>query len=162
AQVNLFQTLIETREELLHLPDETTLRMVVTPHPFGGLMFTYEDVTDKLALERSYNTLSAVQRETLDNLHEGVAVIGGDGRLKLHSRAFAGIWQLAPDQLVDNPPISALIESGRRFFPQPQWEARRARLMSELAERRPGGGVLLRGDDKAIEYSVVPLPDGAM
>ena len=33
-------------------------------------------MTDRLSLERSYNTLIAVQRETLDHLYEGVAVIG--------------------------------------------------------------------------------------
>ncbi|MBV8167917.1 MAG: PAS-domain containing protein, partial [Alphaproteobacteria bacterium] len=135
AQVNLFQMLTETREELLHLPDETTLRMVVTPHPFGGLMFTYEDVTDKLALERSFNTLSAVQRETLDNLHEGVAVIGGDGRLKLFNPAYCRIWQFEPERLADSPPVSDLIEHWRRFFPiEAEWQLRRSQLMRELAE----------------------------
>ncbi|HEV8027000.1 MAG TPA: PAS-domain containing protein, partial [Stellaceae bacterium] len=53
-QLGMFTSLIEPQEELLHLPDERTLRLVVSPHPFGGLTFVYEDVTDKLALERSY------------------------------------------------------------------------------------------------------------
>ena len=35
-------------------------------HPLGGLLITYEDITDRLALETSYNTLSAVQKETVD------------------------------------------------------------------------------------------------
>ena len=65
----------------VHLPDGRTLRKRVSPHPFGGLLFTYEDVTDSLTLERSYNTLIEVQRRTLDNLYEGVALIGADGRL---------------------------------------------------------------------------------
>jgi PAS domain-containing protein/anti-sigma regulatory factor (Ser/Thr protein kinase) len=162
AQVHLFQSLTETREELLHLPDETTLRMVVTPHPFGGLMFTYEDVTDKLALERSYNTLTAVQRETLDNLHEGVAVIGSDGRLKLFNPAYCRIWEFEPERLADSPALSELIEHWRRFFPvEAEWEVRRAQLMGELAERRPSRAIMLRGDGTAIEHSSVPLPDGA-
>jgi len=162
AQVNLFQSLTETREELLHLPDETTLRMVVTPHPFGGLMFTYEDVTDRLALERSYNTLTAVQRETLDNLHEGVAVIGGDGRLKLFNPTYRRIWEFEAERLADNPLLSELVEHWRRFFPiEADWEARRARLMGELTARRPSRGIMLRGDGTAIEHSSVPLPDGA-
>ena len=84
----LYSTLIEPIEELQHLPDGTTLRMTVAPHPFGGVLFTFEDVTDRLALESSYNTLIAVQRETLNNLYEGVAVYGADGRLKLHNAAF--------------------------------------------------------------------------
>ncbi len=57
-------SLMNPREELLHLPDETTIRMVATPHPFGGVVITYEDVTDTLRVERLYNTLIQVQRET--------------------------------------------------------------------------------------------------
>ena len=66
----------------------------MSPHPLGGLIFVYEDVTDRLALERSYNTLIEVQRETLDNLYEGIAVFGSDGRLKLHNPAYRKIWGL--------------------------------------------------------------------
>jgi len=69
-------SLIEPESELLHLPDGRTLSMSVSPHPLGGLIFVYEDVTDRLALERSYNTLIEVQRETLDNLFEAIAVFG--------------------------------------------------------------------------------------
>ncbi|HXP12786.1 MAG TPA: PAS-domain containing protein, partial [Stellaceae bacterium] len=92
----LFTSLIQPQEELLHLPDERTLRLSVSPHPLGGLTFVYEDVTDRLALERSYNALIAAQRETLDNLYEGVAVVGSDSRLKLWNPAFARLWKLAP------------------------------------------------------------------
>ena len=70
----------------MHLPDGSTLRTVRNPHPFGGLLFFYEDVSDRLELERSHNTLEAVQRVTLDNLSQGVAVYGGDGRLKLYKQ----------------------------------------------------------------------------
>jgi signal transduction histidine kinase len=103
-----------------------------------------------------------VQRETLDNLHEGVAVIGGDGRLKLFNPAYCRIWGFDPERLADSPPLADLVEQWRRFFPLAgDWEVRRARLMGELAERRPSRGVMTRGDGTAIEYSSVPLPDGA-
>jgi signal transduction histidine kinase len=161
-QVNLFQSLIDTREELQHLPDETTLRMVVTPHPFGGLMFTYEDVTDRLALERSYNTLIEVQRETLNNLHEGVLVIGGDGRLKLYNPAYARIWDQGQDWLNENPTLNDLIEDSNRFFSGlTDWDGYKARMIGELSARIPRHGLLSRSDGTAIEYSSVPLPDGA-
>ncbi len=78
-------------EEMWHLPDSSTLRMMAQPHPLGGLLLLFEDVTDRLALESSYNTLIAVQRETLNNLHEGVAVFGSDGRLKLFNPNYARI-----------------------------------------------------------------------
>src|SRR6266849_631984 len=80
-QLAMFTSLIEPQTELMHRPDDRTLSVSVSPHPLGGLIFVYEDVTDRLALERSYNTLIEVQRETRDNLFEGIAVFGSDGRL---------------------------------------------------------------------------------
>ena len=68
---HMISPIMSRSEELMHLPDGRTLRLLVSPHPLGGLIFIYEDVTDRLALERSYNTLIEVQRETLDNLFEG-------------------------------------------------------------------------------------------
>ena len=73
----LFTNLIEPLEELMHLPDGATLRLVVTPHPQGGLLYFYEDVSDRLALERTRNLQIAVQKATLYNLSEGVAVMAG-------------------------------------------------------------------------------------
>ena len=81
--LDMFTRLIDPHEDMMYLPDDSALRMLVVPHPMGGLMMTFEDVTSRLELESSYNTLIAVQKETLDNLAEGVAVYGGDGRLKL-------------------------------------------------------------------------------
>jgi hypothetical protein len=70
----MFTGLIDPYEDMLHLPGWFVLRMLVVPHKTGGLMMTFEDVTSRLALESSYNTLVAVQKETLDNLDEGVGV----------------------------------------------------------------------------------------
>ncbi len=86
---DLFTSVTESEEELLHLPDGSTIRHVVLPHPFGGLQFMSQDVTDRYTLERSYSTLTAVQRATLDNLFEAVAVFGADGKLKLSNPGFA-------------------------------------------------------------------------
>src|SRR5262249_36790170 len=80
----------------------------------------------------------------------------------LFNPAYCRIWEFEPERLADSPPVSALVEHWRRFFPDAaEWQLRRARLMSELAERRPSRGITLRGDGTAIEHSSVPLPDGA-
>src|SRR5262249_23949946 len=111
-------SLINPREELLHLPDETTIRMVATPHPFGGVVITYEDVTDTLRVERLYNTLIQVQRETLDHLFEGIVVFGSDGRVKLYNPAYARIWGLQAGDLEGEPHVSIIVDRIRPFFPQ--------------------------------------------
>lgn len=161
-ELRRFTSLIGPVEDLLHLPDETTLRRLISPHPFGGLLFTYEDVTDSLALERSYNTSLAVQRATIDHLHEGVALFGGDGRLRLSNPAFAGIWALAPEDLADSPHISDLAERHLVFFDEADHAATRGLITGLFTEHSARRGRLERGDGVILDYAGVPLPDGAV
>jgi signal transduction histidine kinase len=156
-----FNTLIDPNTELMHLPDETTIRAVTSPHPLGGLVFAMEDVTDRLALESSYNTLIEVQRETLNKLHEGIAVFGGDGRLKLSNPELARVWNLSEGQLGGDPHISDLIEAVRGFFStDTDWEKLKQRLVLMVTERAARHGRLRRADNSYIRYASVPLPDG--
>ncbi|MDA0701913.1 MAG: PAS-domain containing protein [Proteobacteria bacterium] len=159
----LFTSLLEPLEEVLHLPDLRSLRMVVTPHPMGGLLFIFEDVTDRLALERSYNTLIDVQSETLDNLYEGVAVFGGDGRLKLSNPAYARIWGLAEDFMRTEPHVSDVVERTRGYFEQgSEWGSLRERMLERATDRIPINGRMERLDGSVISYAKVPLPDGGV
>ncbi len=153
--------IIELIEDLLHLPDGRTLRLVAAPHPFGGVVVTYEDVTDRLALERSHNTLIAVQRETLDHLYEGIALFTGDGRLKLSNPVFAQMWNFTPEELFGEPHVSVLVDRIRRYFPQARWPALRAKLIASVAEPEARTGRVERRDGTALDWASVPLPDGA-
>ncbi len=157
------QTLIDPVEELLHLPDGSTLRSLASPHPFGGVLLTYEDVTDRLSLERSYNTLIAVQRETLDNLYEGVAVYGADGRLKLSNPAFARIWNLPADVLRGEPHVRELVARTRALFEMAdeRWQQVMEARVARATEPEPRSGRRERADGSVIDWALVPLPDGA-
>ncbi|MBY0509533.1 MAG: PAS-domain containing protein [Rhodospirillaceae bacterium] len=161
-----FNSLIEPLEDVLHVPDGGTLRRVIAPHPMGGLLTTYEDVTDKLALERSYNTLIAVQRETIDNLQEAVAVFGADGQLRLANPAFAELWELSLDALREGPVMGAVIEAFRDFFEDATvWARHRAVMLAALAadrERTTQQGRVVRSDGSVLEFISVPLPDGGV
>jgi len=156
------QSLIEPEEELQHLPDGTALRAGLHPHPFGGVIQTYEDVTDRLQLERTYNTLLAVQRETLDSLHEGVAVFGADGRLRLSNPAFARIWDVPLEWLAEMPHVRDLAQRCRRFFDTPDeaWPAQLERMVARATDPDSGRGRVERTDGSVIEWIQVPLPDG--
>lgn len=158
-----FQELRDAQEELTHLPDGTTLRSLAVPHPLGGLMFIDEDVTNALALESSYNTLMAVQQETLNNLAEGVAVFGGDGRLKLWNPSYAHIWHLSPADLNGEPHIAEVMEKLRPLLNYgDDWETHRDRLIGNLFERTAITGRVQRVDNSIVAVSTIPLPDGAV
>jgi signal transduction histidine kinase len=140
---------------------------MIAAHPYGGLIFTYEDVTDTLALERSFNTALAVQRETLDHLHEGVAVFRGDGRLRLYNPAYVRIWNLPAPMLEAEPHLSELIEAHRPYFEGGSertsvWPEVRERLTALFNTRAPQSGRVERLDDSIVDFASVPLPDGAM
>jgi len=159
----LFTSLLEPREDLMHLPDGTSLRILAVPHPFGGIMFVHEDVTDKLALESSYNTLIAVQRETLDNLAEGIAVFGPDGKLRLFNPAFARIWKLPPDYLETTPHIADLLEHMKPLFNfGANWSSFKNEMVEYTLDRSARKGRIERADHAIIDYITVPLPDGAV
>ncbi len=163
GQMNLFTSLIESSDDTLHLPDGTTLRQVITPHPFGGLLFMQEDVTSSLALERNYNTLMAVQQETLDNLAEGIAVYGSDGRLRLSNPAFLALWRLTPDDVGGQPHVSEIIDKTRAFFDTGEdWSTQREEMIARALDRDAGSGRIERSDKTMLHYVTVPLPDGGV
>ncbi len=161
--MKLFTSVIEPREELLHLPDGTTLHSMITPHPFGGLLFTFEDVTDKITLERNYNTLIAVQRETINSLHEGIAVFGGDLRLKLCNPSFAAMWGRPGEIIPTESQLSELLEGIRHLFnDKGEWARFKGRVLDQISDRTPERGELERADGMMLVWSRVPLPDGAV
>ena len=160
-QLGMFTSLIEPLSELMHLPDGRTLSLSVSPHPLGGLIFVYEDVTDRLALESSYNTLIAVQRETLDNLFEGIAVFGSNGRLKLQNPAYRKIWGLSEADLAGEPHYSDIVDKTRDFYDDGgDWSAMREQIIARVTAQAHWSGRLDRRDDSVLQLATVPLPDG--
>lgn len=160
-QLRLFTDLIEPREEFFYLPDGKALRIIAIPHAMGGILFAYEDVTDRLALERSYNTLIAVQRETLDHLHEAIAVFGEDGRIKLSNPVYLDMWGLDAAYVRAEPHISEVVERVKVLYLPDDWEELRAQAIAQVQRREHSRSRIERTDGKVIDCSTVPLPDGA-
>lgn len=161
ARNALFTSVIEPQEELVQLPDETMLRNLITPHPFGGLLFMFEDVTDQLVLERARNTLIAVQRATLDNLYEAIAVFGSDGRIKLFNSGYASFWQLDEEYLRGEPHVGEIVDHIlEKFDFDKSWQSKRDRIIAEATAREGNTGRMHRPDGMVIDFASVPLPDG--
>ena len=158
-----YTSVIEPLEEQQHLPDGRTLRVVTAPHTLGGLLFIYEDVSDRLETERSRNTLAAVQLATLDHLFEGVAVFGSDGRLQLSNSGYAKIWNLDLGYLATEPHVADLAERCRTLFPisgGDDWPTVKARVIDRTLDRTARSARLERPDGTVVDYASVPLPDG--
>jgi signal transduction histidine kinase len=159
--LKMFTDLIEPREEIFYLPDGRTLRVLAIPHALGGILFAYEDVTDRLALERSYNTLIAVQKASLDNLHEGVVVFGENGRLRLYNPKFLQLWKLENAVLSPETHIADLIEKTRALHHSDDWDGYKQNFIAQLQVREVQVRRMERTNSSVVDSVVVPLPDGS-
>lgn len=152
-------------DEIWHLPDARTLRVSRSRHPLGGALVVFDDITEKMALEARYNTQISVQRATLNNLSEGVAVFGADGKLRLYNTAFQRMWRLDEASLAARPHVEATIaEMASRVTSGGEALAlakRRATSMSPEDRRAIQGEILTLADGRTIALGAEPLPDGA-
>jgi signal transduction histidine kinase len=149
------------REDQWHLPDGRTLHVVADSAAEAGVTYLYENVTERLALESRYNALIHVQRETLDTLRDGVAVFGPNGRLRLHNRAFAALWQLSPALLANEPHIDDIIFACRSLYDDAQeWERTKAAVTGIFSERRSYENQFDRPNGTVLACAALPLPDG--
>jgi signal transduction histidine kinase len=152
---------IEVKEHMWHLPDGRAMRVVTTPNPEGGVIYLFEDVTERLDLERRYDALIRVQSETLDNLTEAVAVFGSDGRLRLYNPVFARMWRLDQELLGRRPHIETLSSVSRPLHgDHPIWQRLRATITA-IDDREPVVGRIERPDGNVVDCATMPLPDGA-
>jgi len=152
---------IETAKDTWFLPDGRALSVVTTPNPEGGVTYLFDDVTESLNLQRQFDRLNRVQRETLDSLAEGVAVFGSNGRAKLFNPAFIKMWKLAPEALREEPHIDTVEGWCKPLFDDAAgWRTIREAITS--IERRTDVQLKLeRNDGSVLECMSLPLPDGA-
>ena len=155
-------TSIEAREHWWHLPGGQTLRVIANPHPQGGVTYVYENVTERLELEKRHNALVRVQGETLDHLSEGVVVFGSDGRLRLCNPAFQSMWRIDPAAVSERTHIAEMIRLCEASHPDAAtWNALKLTVTGLADNRTRIAGRMERPDGLVIEYTAVPLPDGA-
>jgi signal transduction histidine kinase len=152
---------VEPEKETWYLPDGRAVSVVTTPNPEGGVTYLFDDVTESLALARRFDGLIRVQRETLDNLAEAVAVFGSNGRAQLFNPAFAKMWKLSPEALGAQPHIET-VEAWCKPLCDDAIIWRTLREAITAIENRVEVPLKLeRKDGSVLDCMTMPLPDGA-
>lgn len=148
-------------EALMHLPDERTLRIFSAPHPMGGLLFMFEDVTDYLTLERRHKALFEGYQATIDNLFEGVVVIGSDNRLKIFNPSFVRLWDFKEGEVKLDQHFNQVVEKLKDLLDyEGEWEPYKAQFIESATDRVPKTGQLKRKGGVIVNFRYVPLPNG--
>lgn len=152
----------EALEDKWYLPDGRAIYVVVDQSPDGGVIYMFDNLTESINLQSSFNELTSVQRETLDALREGVAVFATNGRLKLYNTSFMRIWNLDDEDLADEPHIEQVIHLCRPLYDSDDdWDAFRRSITDIDDERSTLEGRFQRKDNAVLAFASFPLPDGA-
>ncbi|MGH6762176.1 MAG: ATP-binding protein [Phyllobacterium sp.] len=151
---------VEPEEHWWYLPDRRTIRVIANPHPKGGVTWIFENLTEKFDLEGRYNTLIKVQGQTLDNLVEGVAVFGSDGRIRLSNQAFATLWKLSPEMVIEGQHISNIRAACEPVSDAHHWETFVTTVTGFNDKRDAVSGQVELSAGSILSYALVPLPNG--
>ncbi|MGR4865564.1 cell cycle protein kinase DivL [Caulobacter sp. LARHSG274] len=163
AELARYEDLGPQPDEMWDLPDGRTLRVVRQPHPLGGMLLLYSDITGELRLKAQYNALIQVQQATLDKLNDAVAVFGSDGRLRLHNEAFESFWNVSAQALEAAVDFEGVVElCVPRLHDLSFWRELKGRVADPDPQMRaPTSGETRTSDNRIIVYQSRPLPDGA-
>jgi signal transduction histidine kinase len=152
---------VEPEKDRWYLPDGRALSVVTTPNPEGGVTYLFDDVTESLELERRFDGLNRMQRETLDNLAEAVAVFGSNGRAQLFNPAFVKMWKLSAEALQEHPHITTVETWCTPLFDDAAtWQTLREAITG-IENRIAVPLKLERKDGSVLDCMTMPLPDGA-
>ena len=130
----------------------------------GGVIYVFNDLTERLALETRYNALNRVQSETLNALNEGVAVFGTNGRLTLANPHLLGPVEAADQCRRCGTPISTTSPSpAAEAMPEDGaiiWADLKQVVIDLNPTRSDRSGRIRRADGRLIDWAAVRLPDG--
>jgi len=147
-----------------HLPDGRTIKVISAPAgPQGGVIYVFEDITERLKLESTNKAFSNVQRETINALSEAVAVFGTNGRLTLSNPRLSALWKLPMNELGQNPHIDQIAEASGRAIPEDGasiWRDLKRGIIDLNPTRSDQTGRLNRSDGRLLDYAITRLPDG--
>jgi signal transduction histidine kinase len=158
---SLFSDIIEPYLTTIHVKNGRTMNVNISPNHGGGLIFIFEDISDKVALEREVHSLSAIQQETLDHLKEGVIVFGSDLRIKMTNAAINEIWNKKNGDKTFEIHIKDFITDSKTLFSSDaEMERLIAKFVGMTGQRIEFSDTISLANGKAINYSYIPLSYG--
>jgi signal transduction histidine kinase len=163
GELDRYEALAAGPDDMWSTPDGRTLKVVRQPHPMGGLLLLFSNITDELKLKAQYNSLIQVQQATLDKLSDAVVVFGSDGRLRLHNEAFGTFWNITPIEIEAAGDFEGVVElCVPKLHDLNFWRELKGRVADpDPQARAPTTGEIKTSDSRIVVYQSRPLPDGA-
>lgn len=164
AEINQFSSLTQPIETIMHLPTGQILKRTMSPYPLGGVVMTFEDVTDRFSLERSFHEQTAIQKSIINHMKEGIIVFDGDGRLKLFNPSYADLFSSPKESLLHEPLLLDVIEAQKATLSASDdvWFLLKEKILAAIEEEKETPLTLPTTDRQTIFMKCVHLPDGGL
>ncbi len=155
-RLSLFNQIFEPIHEVSYYPDGSAIKMTICPYATGGLLFIFEDISEHVALERGLNTLRAVQKETIDHLHEGVIVVGSDQLVKIINQPIGKLFPALNNLSTEKLSLAKVIN-----HIDPKNQETLLDFFLNLIDKRQEKHQPLKIIENTYQLSYSPLPDGS-
>ncbi len=160
--LDYFVNVIEPQHHIIHTPSCRSINMVVCPNLSGGLIFVMEDISDKMDIERKYNAIIAAQKETLENLPEGIMIFSQDNRIRIINKKVGQMLNLdSCEQFIGTHINEFFTKCSDVFDGEYTADILISKLITASLQRASQDSILHMKDGKHINISYTPLPDGS-
>lgn len=147
ARMSLFQTMFAPIHDTLYQPNGRTLRMVIAPHPLGGIFYLFDDVTEHTLLEQDYQSLRATHLNILEHTSAPIIIFGSDHRIRVINASFMRTYNIQ-----DMGVGSHIVDLLRLLAPSDAWLTDLQHCINSRTTTNHDG---------SAPYQYLPLPDGS-
>ena len=160
-ELDAFATIAQPTEDMIFLPSGRVIKRTMTPYLQGGVVIIFDDVTDRLAMERSFNEQLDVQKTVINHLPEGLVLFSNERRVKLCNLSYGDFFQTGALPAV-NLPLDDFLQTQRACMDisDDLWPLHKQKILSAIENKdNPLIQIpMLHGD--VLCLSIAYLPDG--
>jgi len=162
-ELEQFSTLSALQEDILYLPNGHIYKRMMNPYPLGGVVMTFDDVSDKISLEGLYNTQLANQQSILNEMPVGILIFNEEGRLKLWNTHYETLFNASKDFLKTEPLLIDVLDSQKTLLVSSDdiWDLMRPKILMSLDDEQNTLPLTLT-NGQSIKLCANRLPDGGL
>jgi signal transduction histidine kinase len=164
--MSVISTLIEPYYTSINLRDGKSMGVTILPIRDGGLMFVFEDFSERVDLERKISSLESIYAEMARSLPDGIIIFGDDNKIKLTNKALHHMLHInqptsSEESNSDGKHVRDFFELHTDAFASSEVANDFfAILINAAATRRSVSGTIAFINGKIMRYCYFSLPEG--
>lgn len=157
-RISLRDSIDAPQTDYFYLRDGRYIRSCAVPLENNSILFTYEDLTKGLDVERALNFANSVRDSVIQHLREGVCVFNNQGGLEVLNPDMLKIWGL-DDKKDTKITLQSFLEKSFIGLSEGEKSKMENAFSKALVSNIEVEQVIKAGDDRAIHRRIASLPN---